>query len=120
MAHEIMDLYRSESINQAVDNLWSARTFRVFSYIYLKLWSNRRDDRVVNLAVCASLAAVPSRVDAALSRAGGHGFDFRAWLAGYFKEVFYGFLSSRQVNAEVDIRPYPTDPWYLNFRNTDL
>ena len=25
----------------------------------------------------------------------------------------------RVVNAEVDIRLQPTDPWYINFRKTD-
>ena len=62
---------------------------------------DRRDGRVVN-AVRASRAEVRSHVDAVSSG--------RSWLrfpglAGYFEEGFYGFLSSWQVNAEVDIRP---------------
>ena len=49
-----------------------------------------------------------------LSRAGGHEFDSRSRL---LQGLFFTF--SPRLNAGLDIRPQPTDPWYPNFRNKD-
>ena len=54
--------------------------------------SKRRDGRVIT-AVCASRADVHSHVSAVSSGRS------RIRFPGYFKEGFYSFLSSRQVNA---------------------